>query len=42
MLLPLRQHRTILIAQMRCQIFRQTNQIDAGNSGPIAKEICAV
>lgn len=28
----LRQHRIILIAQIRRQIFRQTNQIDAGNS----------
>jgi hypothetical protein len=38
----LRQYRTILIAQMRRQIFRQTNQIEAGNSGSIANEICAV
>ena len=40
--ISLRQHRTILTAQICCQIFRQTNQIDAGNSGSIAKEICAV
>ena len=38
----LRQHRTILTAQICRQIFRQTNQIDAGNSGSIDKEICAV
>ena len=38
----LRQHRTILTAQICRQIFRQTNQIDAGNSGSIVKEICAV
>ncbi len=37
-----KQHRTILTAQICHQIFRQTNQIDAGNSGSIAKEICAV
>ena len=30
LLLPLRQHRTILIVQMRRQIFRQTNQKGAG------------
>ena len=34
----LRQCRTIPIVQMRRQIFRQTNQIDAGNSVSITKD----
>ena len=38
----MRQYRTVLIAQIRRQFFRQTNNIDAGNSESIAKEICAV
>ena len=38
----LRQYRIILMVQLRRQKFRQTNQIYAGNSGSIGKEICAV
>ena len=38
----IRQYRTVLIAQIRRQFFRQTNNIDVGNSGSIAKEICEV
>jgi hypothetical protein len=30
------------MAQLRRQKFRQTNQIEEGNSGSIANEICAV
>ena len=37
-----RQYRTILMVQLHRQKFRQTNQIEAGNSGSIANEICAV
>ena len=37
-----RQYRTILMAQLRRQKFRQTNQIEAGNSRSIANEICEV
>jgi len=38
----IRQYLTVLIAQIRRQFFRQTNNIDVGNSGSIAKEICEV
>ncbi len=38
----LRQHRTILMVQLRRQKFRQTNQIFEGNSRSIGKEICEV
>ena len=40
--LILRKYRTIRMAQLRRQKIRQTNQIEAGNSRPIANEICAV
>jgi hypothetical protein len=38
----LRQYRWVLMVQLRRRKFRQTNQIDAGNSGSVGKEICAV